>query len=134
MHVSKLAFDPIRIGFPFPMKERKPRRVQKGDGHFVVVFHTSRLGVQHCIADIDVIVNDGINQPGCKPGPIDMKCNHHAAFILRELIVLKSDELLINQRGFPFALTYNLSDEFSLEITNPPANKSGRYYLHTWVS
>lgn len=70
-------------------KPKKPRRAQKGDAHVVIVFHTSKsIGVEECMADVDIIVNGGKKQPDCdmhEDGEIF--CNHFAAFILRELIV-----------------------------------------------
>lgn len=61
---SVWAFDPPRFAFPYPEEENKPKRVQKGNAKFVAVFHTSDIGVQDNIADVDIILNDGRNQPG----------------------------------------------------------------------
>lgn len=62
-----IGFDPPAQGFPYPTKpgdQSRPRRIQKGQAKQVVVFHTSSLGVKENIADIDVIVNDSVHQPG----------------------------------------------------------------------
>lgn len=59
-----IAFDSTHIGFPYPMENGKPRRVQKGDASQVVVFHSSWIGTKENIADVDVILNDGLHQPG----------------------------------------------------------------------
>ncbi|XP_031628382.1 uncharacterized protein LOC116344113 [Contarinia nasturtii] len=121
------AFDPPGIGFPYPIEVGQPERVQKGDGKFVVVVHTSSLGVLENIADVDVIVNYGRDQPGCE----NMFCDHFAAFILLENILLLNDALPKNQRGFPLAHSYDYASQFSFEITNPPSKQSGTYYLRT---
>ncbi|XP_031628427.1 uncharacterized protein LOC116344144 [Contarinia nasturtii] len=125
------AYDPPRFAFPHPSVEGEPRRVQKGDGKFVVVFHSSQIGVQDNIADVDVILNGAKNQPGLNKPKIGVLFDHFAAFLLREFIILRSKEIEKNERGFPFAVKLNQSDQFSLELTNPPSNKSGEYHINT---
>ncbi|XP_031628521.1 uncharacterized protein LOC116344212 [Contarinia nasturtii] len=125
------AFDPPALGFSHPSKAGEPRRVQKGDAQAVVVFHTSTLGVKKTIADVDIIVNESKDQPGCEKQTIGMFCDHYAAFILRELVVLHSDKLLLNKNGIPFAFAYDYSDQYPFDIINPALNKSGKYYLRT---
>ncbi|XP_031639301.1 uncharacterized protein LOC116351348 isoform X2 [Contarinia nasturtii] len=99
------AFDPPKVGFSYPSSAGKPRRVQKGDAKFVIVFITSKLGFlgQH-LGDIDVIVNNGLQQPECSSDEIG--CNHRVALKIREWIIMK-------------------------DMMYPPVNKSGTYYLHT---
>ncbi|XP_031628742.1 uncharacterized protein LOC116344378 [Contarinia nasturtii] len=126
------AFDAPHIGFPYPIEEGKPRRVQKGDGQLVTVFHTSWIGGKENIADVDVILNDGVHQPGCENESILSKCNHQAAYILYQLIIQKSFMLPTNEKGIPFAHSKaNLSNQFPLDFTNPPSNQSGVYYILT---
>lgn len=110
----------------------RPKRVQKGDGKLVVVFHTSKLGVKEKIADVDILVNGGEFQPGCQNELLNLACSHFAAFVLRELIIIKSNELPKNGRGIPIARGgLNNDDEFPLELTNPVFGKSGIYHITT---
>ncbi|XP_031628515.1 phospholipase A1-like isoform X2 [Contarinia nasturtii] len=89
---------------PAIWEDGKPRRVQKGDGKLVVVFHSSWIGGKETIVDVDVILNNGNNQPGCENPTTSLKCSHRAAFILRELIIIeKSNRLLKNRWGIPYA-------------------------------
>lgn len=124
------AFDPPKVGFPYPAKIGEPRRVQKGDGKIVVVFHTSTIGAQEHIADVDIIVNHQ-NQPGCEKNLIKMSCNHFAAFILRELILQNSDKILKNEDGIPFASSYLYDEQFPFDIVSPQLDKKGVFYLRT---
>ncbi|XP_031628410.1 uncharacterized protein LOC116344132 [Contarinia nasturtii] len=124
------AFDPPKIGFKYPEKEGKPRRVQKGDAKFVAVFHTSKLGVTKCLADVDILVNGGESQPGCQFEANNMVCSHFAGFILRELIITNPSSLTTNRDGLP---TVNRSDNdiIAIDFINPPYGKSGIYHMNT---
>lgn len=62
---------------------------------------------------------------------ISALCDHRAALILREYILLRSNELKKNEKKLPYAHTIDNSDQFSLIITNPPINKSGVYHIYT---
>ncbi|XP_031628571.1 phospholipase A1-like [Contarinia nasturtii] len=120
------AFDPPKIGFPYPEKEGKPRRVQKFDAEFVVVFHTSRLGVKKSIADVDIVVNGGRDQPSCQNETLKITCNHYAAYLLRELIAVNSKKLEKNENGSPVAYKVSdISEKFAIEITRPAWDKAG---------
>ncbi|XP_031628312.1 phospholipase A1 member A-like [Contarinia nasturtii] len=124
------AFDPPRIGFsPYNVF---PRRVQKGNAKFVAVFHSSPLGVQDLIGDVDIMLNGGTSQPGCENEFNTFGCNHYAAFILRELILLGGDELRKNANGIAFATgEMNSSDQLLLDFTNPDFSKRGIYHIVT---
>lgn len=134
-------------------KPNKARRAQRGDAHVVVVFHTSGLGVMECMADVDVIVNDGKDQPDCKTHQKGRGfCNHFAAFILRELIIkieLPTDCMnsslsgIERQDGHP-VIYQNIEcaasfgkkegcerERFPIVFTNPPKQQKGTYHMHT---
>lgn len=84
------------------------------------------------IADIDVVVNDGKYQPGCELQILCTPCSHFAAFILRELIIVRSKELPRNDKGLPIAKRNGQNpDEFVISFTDPPVNKSGIYHMNT---
>lgn len=68
---------------------------------------------------------------GCENKGIGMFCDHYAAFMLRESIILESNDLPKNSKGFPVAFSHNYSDQYVMEIINPSLNKSGQYYLRT---
>ncbi|XP_031628544.1 probable phospholipase A1 magnifin isoform X2 [Contarinia nasturtii] len=123
------AFDPPKFGYPYPMEEGKPRRVQKGDAGLVVVFHSSSFCVHDNIADVDVILNDGISQPGCENNLIVCRCNHNAAFVLREFIIYKSNYLLKTKQNIPYASSKN--GTFVLDFINPSTQCKGTYTLKT---
>lgn len=96
----------------------------------VVIFHTSLLGVQEHIADVDILVNGGSYQPGCEYETSATSCSHYAAFILRELIILRSTELRRNSDGLVVAIN-GQGDEFVINFTNPPYGKIGVYNMTT---
>ncbi|XP_031635408.1 lipase member H-like [Contarinia nasturtii] len=124
------AFEPPILGF-HPDKV-KPRRIQKGDGQKVVLFRTSQYGVQTSTADVEIVLNEGKNQPGCAASGIVDKilCDHKSAIVLRELIIQRSKKLTLSN-GIPCAYMNKTSIGFILEITNPTPIKDGTYYIHT---
>ncbi|XP_031628597.1 phospholipase A1-like [Contarinia nasturtii] len=122
------AFDPPAVGFPHSEISGKPRRVQKGDAKFVGVFHTSTIGFNDTVADVDIIVNGAELQPGCQFERIKTACSHFSGFILRELIVMESEQL---DNGKLIVHGANKSDQFTVDLTNPPHDKKGVYHVQT---
>lgn len=152
-----IAFDPPKYGFPVARAKNgglvsiigKPRRAQKGDASIVLVFHTSKMGVREFMAGIDVVVNDGQNQPNCRLGASNTLCSHIAGLILRELCTpngVKEHEKCTNlsgivrdENGFPLAFKTKECAEhpkegcikFPIKFTDPPIGHDGVYYMHT---
>lgn len=88
------------------------------------------MGVGKRLGNVNVLVNDGRNQPDCDSKTIQMLCNHYTAAKIRDLVVLRSKKLPKNENGIPVAVSEN-SDKFVLDILKPQLSKSGIYYLHT---
>lgn len=61
------------------------QRVQKGDGKYVEITHSSAMGIETYDGDTNVILNN-LKQPGCQYESITLMCNHLAGYILHEII------------------------------------------------
>lgn len=141
-----IALDPPSIGYSFDKVGVPPpntrRRVQRGDAKVVIIFHLSFIGYYANMGNIEIIVNGGKLQPGCKFQLKYDVCNHFAARILRLHLVKRinvtsemngSSSGLPRLDGLPVAYPAKGNPHKPLKIlfSEPPEGVDGIYHMQT---
>lgn len=72
-----------------------------------------------------------MTQPDCDGKRVPIWCNHCVGYKIRDLMIMKSKKLATDKNGNAIAYTRDYSKQISIDIMNPPLNKTGIYYLRT---